>query len=381
MPREIEPSWEDGIRSVRPDEFDSLGRLIGDVFFPGLVEHQPHVFNTENAGNLRVVVKNGEVVSHIATIRRYASIFGCAIRAAPLGGVATYEAHRGNGYATSLFEDTMNVCREDGVDLMLVSGYRNMYHRLGCRVVGKDWLFKLPAELGNQDANVEVSLALEEDIDELMGIYRGEAVRWIRPRSDFEFMLDGWVMNRSAQTWLVSRGGHGTAFLVLQKTDEKNEGCVRLLDFAGDRNDLVLALTKLAADLNLASIEIHVMGCDTLLGALLKDLGLVPKPTTSSGTVLVLQFEQFMDRMCPYFGEVLGEAEAGGLIFEESGNEMIFQYGADRLIARNRGEASQIIFGTPDNSEGTLYESAGAAGEVFQQIFPIPALWCGVNYV
>ena len=86
MPREIEASWENGIRSVRRDEMGRLCQLLDNVFFEGLADMQPHAFNDDNMHNLRVVVENGEVVSHIGTIRRNISIMGCTLRVASLGG-------------------------------------------------------------------------------------------------------------------------------------------------------------------------------------------------------------------------------------------------------------------------------------------------------
>ena len=91
-----EASWENGVRSLRKSEMDSLRKLLGDVFFAELPDIQPHAINEENASNLLVVVEDGEVVSHIATIKRHVSVLGCPLKIASLGGVATYESHRGN---------------------------------------------------------------------------------------------------------------------------------------------------------------------------------------------------------------------------------------------------------------------------------------------
>ena len=121
-----EASWENGVRSLRKSEMDSLRKLLGDVFFAELPDIQPHAINEENASNLLVVVEDGEVVSHIATIKRHVSVLGCSLKIASLGGVATYKSHRGKGHASALLEKTMAVCREEGVDYIMVSGYRNM---------------------------------------------------------------------------------------------------------------------------------------------------------------------------------------------------------------------------------------------------------------
>ena len=92
-------------------------------------------------------------------------------------------------------------------------------------------------------------------------------------------------------------------------------------------------------------------------------------------------FPRFMERMRPYFAEVVGEAAAEGLVFQERGDEMLFTYGGDRVIAPDRGAAVQLIFGTLDGAEEDLLKSGGQAGEILREIFPIPGLWYGLNYV
>ena len=200
-----EASWKNGVRSLRKSEMGSLRKLLGDVFFTGLPDIQSHAINEENASNLLVVVEDGEVVSHIGTIKRHVSVLGCSLKIASLGGVATYASHRGKGQASALFEKTMAVCCDEGVDYIMVSGYRNMYHRYGCRHVGKDWVFRLDQERAGDfdDPGFTISYASKEDIDALGGIYRREPVRWMRPPSDIAFGIDGWVCNRLAKTYLI----------------------------------------------------------------------------------------------------------------------------------------------------------------------------------
>ena len=43
--------------------------------------------------------------------------------------------------------------------------------------------------------------------------------------------------------------------------------------------------------------------------------------------------------------------------------------------------AVELIFGTTDGSEKGLLAAGGQAGEALREIFPIPGLWYGPNYV
>jgi predicted N-acetyltransferase YhbS len=383
MPREIEPSWEDGMRSVRRSEMESLNKLIGDVFFADLPKIQPHAFHLDNLSNLRVVVEGGEVVSHIGTIQRNVSILGCQAKVASLGGVATYASHRGRGHAGALLQDTMRVCREGDVDYIMVSGYRNMYHRQGCRTVGRDWMFAVDAEQSGDydDADLTIEVATEADVDTLGAIYRREPVRWMRPPSDIAFGIDGWVQNKPARTFLIKRGDSVQAFAVMQTKREGDEGRVAVLDFAGERSALVGVLGKLIAEQNLNRLSIHAKGFDSVLQDLLAVRGLTGVKANVPGTTMIIHFEKLLEKMRPYFVERVGETAANGLVFREVDDEYHVYYGGDRVVAENRGAAAQLIFGTLDGVEEEMLKLGGQAGDILRACLPIPGLWYGVNYV
>ena len=379
-----EISWENGIRSLRKSEMKSLRNLLGDVFFSDLPDIQPHAINAENARNLLVVVEDGEVVSHIATIKRHVSVLGCSLKIASLGGVATYESHRGKGHASSLLEKTISVCRGEDVDYIMVSGYRNMYHRYGCRHVGKDWEFRIQADQAKDfdDSNLTINEASTEDVDGLGTIYRRESVRWVRPPSDIEFGLDGWVCNRRAKTYLIRRSGNLIAFVVMEQTAKSDETVrCRVLDYAGERSAIIGVLGKFTQQQNVKEISVHVMGYDTVLKDLLKSHGANGSQSSLPGTTLIINFEQLLEKMRPYFIERIGEDAANGLVFNEVGDQYHVYYGGDRVVAESRGAAAQLIFGTWSGTEETILNEGGCAGEVLRICLPIPGVWYGVNYV
>ncbi|MDP6041346.1 MAG: GNAT family N-acetyltransferase, partial [Candidatus Latescibacteria bacterium] len=311
------------------------------------------------------------------------SIFGCPLRVAALGGVATYASHRGKGHATALLEDTMRVCREDGVDYIMVSGYRNMYHRFGCRYVGRDWAFDVVAKRAEDfdDETLTITQASEADVETIAGIYRREPVRWMRPPSDIVFGLDGWVQNRPAKTYLIKQGDHVLAFGVVQQAREDDKGKVRLLDYAGERSAIVGALGKFIQAQNLNQLSFPVKGVDTVLQGLLSDRGLQRHGINLPGTTMIIHFEQLLEKMRPYFAECVGEQAANGLVFKEVDDEYHVYYGGDCVVAESRGAAAQLIFGTGDGAEDAMLDAGGRAGEVLRECLPIPGVFYGVNYV
>jgi len=383
MARQPDPTWHDGLRSVRREELGQLSDLLDTVFWPGLVAKYPHMYIPENAHNLRVVVADGRVVSHIGTLRRNASIMGCTVRVASMGGVGTLPEYRGRGYATRLLEDTVRDCRQDNVDFIVVSGYRKMYYRVGCRRVGRDYGYAVETSRAEAFANPSLDIAQAEprDIPEIAALYRREPVRWMRPLKDFEDALTGFVMNRPARVLTVREQDTLVAYLIVQDAQDADDGRIQVQEFAGDRRSVVGALGPVLRDQQLKALGIHAMGWDTSLQALLDAQGLSSTPQSASGSVTLVNFPQFMDRMRPYFAELVGEAAAGSLVFAERGDQLVFTYGGDEVAAGGPGEAAQLIFGTQNDGVSGCLAGGGATATLLRRIFPIPALWYGVNYV
>jgi len=382
MPSEMQRSWDDGIRSLRPDELDKLEELLGAVFRPSLVDDCPHLYTGDNAANLRVVVRDGKLVSHMGTLRRYACLGGCTVRVACLGGVATLEERRGQGYATDLLDDALRSCRQDGVDFMYVSGYRRLYHRRGSRRVGRDWTFTVTREHTAElsDPGIEVAPATDADVPDLATLYRTEPVRWLRPPSDFANALRGLVMNRPSRVLLLRQGGTPRGYVVLHQPagEAAEEG--RIMEYAGDRQAVVSVLGRLVEEYGLASLALHVMGCDSLLQGLLQERGLTGQLSPTAGTAMLVNFEQLMERLRPHFVERVGPELAASLVCCQRDEIITFGCGGDQVVAGNAGQAAELIFGTPDRVEECLLAGGGRAAEVLEDVFPIPSLWYGFNY-
>ncbi len=385
MPKQIEPSWRDGMRGIQADDWPSLEKLLHTVFWDQLVPNYPLCYTLENAPNLRVIVENGEVVSHVGTIRRNVSIFGCTLRVACLGGVATYEEHRGRGHATLLFQDNVEQVRADGCDFMLVSGYRKMYHRFGCRYVGRDWNFAIPQDQADafDDPGIELVEATPDDIEMMAETYRHEPVRWLRPPADYENGMTGFVVNKPAEFLLIKEDGAVRGYvIVVMPRREQDSGSITIAELAGERRAIAGALGKvLGRHDDAQSLGVHVMGRDARLRELLEAGGLIGAPANCSGTAMMINFTQFMERMRPYFEERVGTKAAQGLAFIERAEQMIFAYGGDQVIAEDAGQAIQLIFGTLDGAEGPLLNAGGRAGDLLRQIFPLQGLWYGLNYM
>lgn len=380
----------EGPRGTRPEEKESLKRCVGIVFRPTLWDEYPQLFNDDNLENCRVMVHDGQVVTHIGMLERDASILGCRIRACNIGGVGTLPEYRKRGLATQTFADACAKARRDGCDIMIVSGDRNLYRMAGCRRVGRDVEYTItPADIQRcGDAfnphreRVTLEPAEVKDIEMMLRLYQREPVRFIRYREDYERAMQcRFVMNRLSDFWLIKSEGRVLAYAIFNRplpTDKQT----RLAEYAGDRCAVVGALPQIMAHYNLDKLTIHVLGCDAVLQALMAQRGITGAIAPASGTVRVANFPQLMERMRPYLEETLGLATARQFSFvEEEDERFIFIYGQERARIVNRGDVTKFLFGAPDNSDLGLLPEDNPIVRALRPALPIPGLWYGISYV
>ncbi len=374
----------EGPRAAKLDEFPSLRALTDVVFRPGMPEQYPQLFNAENRENLRVCVDAGRCVSHVGMTERGASLLGCTIQVCCIGAVSTHPDYRGQGLASACFDDAVDKAYRDGVDLMLISGDRSLYRRRGCMRVGGDSAFTvtdaqiatidaagLPAVTGEPITNAE--------LPQVAACYQQEAVRFLRPLEDWQRAMDcGWVMNRRSDFLLTCEGGAVRGYVILQQPGE--DGIARISEFGGDRRALLAALPEIFRRYNLREARFQVLRHDTLLRSLCAAAGFSGTPVPTAGTVKIINFPQWMERMRPRWEELLGTGEAAKLSFQQYSDQYGFRF-ADEEWTTDRDTATRLLLGTPEGEEGADAPQKGPLADALRTILPLPTLWYGLNYV
>jgi predicted N-acetyltransferase YhbS len=427
-------------RAPEPSEFPSLLRMLDGVFRAGggsMGAEFPRLLTETNRANLRVVVEEGEVVSHAGVVVRDATLCGSRVRTALLGAVATAEEARGRGYATKCVRAAAERAAEDGADFMMISGDRSLYTRMGARTVGDDIELCISARAARGLAceEVEVRPFGEEHLMEAVDLYAGEDVRFIRPLEDWHSVM------RSGYAWCARctflgawEVGRLAAYAVATPPDE--EGASRIVEHAGARGVLIASLSRIMERVGADRLKLHLGRHDKVLGARLaaaRKVGPeVPGDSKASedgsaecsdiswhaapadGMVLVLDFESLMGKLRARFLEKAGEAAARELSFSEEGprlgpdNRFRVACGPDVLRIEGRGALAEFVFGTPGCSaagetglagvrravaassaqegdggksgpEGSCLKLWGASWP-FRAALPAPALWYGINY-
>src|SRR5205085_12236425 len=121
-----------------------------------------------------------------------------------------------------------------GASLMLISGGRGLYHRLGYVEVGRFVVYRAPA--GPLPVGLQIRKMEAADLDALIALHQREPVRFIRPREDWVAPPDaGMLMNEPAEIRVVEHTGqavHG-AYLGVRAVGDGSPPAV--LEFAGSR--------------------------------------------------------------------------------------------------------------------------------------------------
>jgi predicted N-acetyltransferase YhbS len=390
----------DGPRPVRAAEWEQLDDLVSTVFRPGMMANYPQLFNAENRSNLRVVAEDGKVVCHVGMTQRPAALAGCRLDVACIGAVATFDAYRGRGFASAAFQDCCDIAGTAGVDIMLISGGRNLYTRVGCRSVGWDWNFLLDLEqhVGADLHSVptervgdgEIAPLDAKDIPALAALYQTEPVRFLRSLEDWQRAFScRIVMAGRSDFWGVSFASNLVAYIIVQPPRASRPDMpahVRVVEYAGDRAAIVGALPSLLAQYGAQRLHIHVLGLDEALRVRLTRDGFVGSLSPTWGTLRVINFAQLMDRCRPFLAERIGSAATRDLRFEaderpgSATGGFTVRRDSDALRIPNLGSLATYLFARREGAL-PLAEGSSKVAVLMEQALPLPTLWYGVNYV
>ena len=385
-------------KGTKPEEFDEVTELVNQVFHGGKIDPPtmkdrfPMLFSDWNLNNLRIILEDGKVVSHIGVSQREVSVYGCRTRVGSIGAVCTRPDYRKRGFATMLLEDTIKMLDADGATVMIISGGRGLYQRAGCRSVGKRYNFNIkrsdldnfPSVQGDIDI---VSYQEPEHLKHFAKLQQREAIRFLRPVDDFKAMLDGIVMSRelghNADALAVQRDGTCFAYVVMfinKKRDSDDLVC-RISEYAGSRLAIMSAIKVLFDKHDFNELSVGALPHDTEFLYILGTLGLQPGVHTLAGTMRIINFERLMEDFTPYLQQRLGRKTAKALQFKTDDGKHIFQIADEQFIIESEAELVQLMLGTPDNAELNIMPNEGKLAGVLREILPLPFVWPGLNYV
>jgi len=379
-------------RGTRKEEFNQVIKLVNYVFRessnsrPSNMEKWfPLLFNDDNLENMRIMCEDGRPVSHLGISEREITIYGCKIKIGSIGAVCTHPEYRKRGFASLLLEDGIKKMDKDGIDIVLVSGGRNLYKRAGCVEAGRVHKFRIfQSDLKSFDTQkMKVFPYQEENLENIVEVYQKEAVRFFRSLEDFKRILTaGAAMDREAEVLTVHKGNEFLGYLAIQtpggKEGEKRIG--QVVEYSGTREAIIDAVRCVFERYTLQELTFNVPFHDLEFIYLLSQKNLISLTESIPGLVKIINLPRLMDRLGPYIEERLDKNKIDSLKFDQEGTRFSININGDQFDADAR-RITRIVLGRHDKKEKEMIPREGEIGKVLVDIFPLPFVWPGLNYV
>ena len=291
----------EGPRGTRKEEFNQVMKLVNYVFRessnkpPNMEKWYPLLFNNNNLENMRIIWEDNQPVSHLGISESEIIIYGCKVKIGSIGAVCTHPQYRKRGFASLLLEDGIKKMDKDGVDIILISGERNLYRRAGCVKTGRIYKFRISRnDLKRFNTQkVQVFPYQERNLENIVGVYQKEAVRFFRSLEDFKRILTtGVAMDREAEILTIYKDKEFLGYLAIQTPEEK-EGEKRIsqvVEYSGIRGAIIDAVRCIFERYNLHELTFNVSFYDSEFIYLLHQKNLASSMENIPGVIKIINF-------------------------------------------------------------------------------------------
>ncbi len=354
---------------------------------PNMFQEFPLLFGKDNIENIRIIAEDEKPVANINYLPQVLSIYGHSVNVATLGGVGTLEEYRGRGHGTLLLNDCIRrMTNEQDIDLLFVSGNRNMYRTAGCMPAGQMYTFKVEFEDFPEvsSSNIKYLKYDEKDLTEWKRLYDSESVRYVRNNENFNTLIKSMkFIERNTITrhdLLLNDGLFNIAYVVFKI--ENNEG--KIVEYAGSKQTIIDELPNIMKAYSLLSMQGYIMPYDTDLYNHCIVKGIKMQGRRLGGTVRIIDFNSLMKRLKPYFSELYPENFINELKFESEGENIKFIYKNDYCIVQGYETQNNLVFGGEELDRSSLFIKGDESHfiDLFKHIFPIPYPYTGnLSYV
>jgi GNAT superfamily N-acetyltransferase len=390
----------DGPRLVRRDELIASNRLSQLCFeFLETVGEEEMLTDYVPAqrGGTYAMLHEDRPVSQISIFHDQIKMYDGTIRAGSIGGVCTHPDYRGQGLASHVLEHCTRQLAKEGARLMLISGDKGVYIRLGNVFQGKYIYFSIKPGQSSPWRSTPADLVLRRatSADALLcsQLYQAEPVHFVRQKSDFSSALHEPMRNTyvHADQWIIERAGQAVAYLFLGFpwgwNDGLGSGIRHVGEYAGSRVALVDAIHGLMTTGNLQDLSWPVAWQDVELIQLLQDSGYQGRMMSLDGhTLRVINFPGFMQDLRPILRARVDTNLLRGLRFEQNG-PLLGGIGDDRYSIRRGSDRLELdgaamtflVMGNADTQAEAIH-APGALAEVISALFPLPSFFPGLNY-
>lgn len=388
----------EGPRLIRREDFPGSRRLIEASFGQSWEVDDS---NSPFTGETWLMTSDGQPVSQISIFWTELAVENATITIGAVGGVCTHPDFRGYGLASRLMKQcTLRLAREDAT-LMLISGGRGLYTRLGAVPAGRLAAFTLqPDALPPLRSQYTIRPARPEDAAVCASLYQAEPVHFKRKLALIEDRIRSSRGGPSEEAfYMVEQAGASASVAYFWLSPAWNEpeepeldGTRGLLEYAGSREALAGALPQAANLLRPRALRVWVPWQDTALIQLLQQLLPSSDPavrppwcTLDGHTLRILDLVEMMHIMQPYLEARLAPpmlsalqfGQVGPLLGDAGGDTCTISLGEDRLTL-DVASMTRLVFGA--DTDPDLSAASPALRDVLQTIFPLPSFLPGLDY-
>ena len=386
----------EGPRLVRREEIVDSEKLFQLCFGGPPIENEAKIlanYVAPRRGGAYALLHNARLVSQLIIFHDQIKMYDGLIRAGSIGGVCTHPDFREQGLTSRLLEHGAQQLRKEGATLMLISGARGVYTRLGNVYHGNFVYFTIQPRQSERSAPDDLVIRRAGPADSMLcsRLYQAEPVHFMRRKSSFSAALEHPMEDTYlyAEPWIIERAGQamGYLFLGIPYDQTESSGIRHVSEYAGSRSAMAEAIRQIVRTSNLQEVHWPVPWQDVELIQLLKVREYEWAEAPLDGhTFRILNFPAFMKDLRPVLQARLDAELLRGLHFEQSG-PLLGGSGADRFaVVRGRdrleldGAAmTRLAMGNAD-PQAEVVHAPGALEEVVSALFPLPSFLPGLNY-
>lgn len=367
----------EGPRVPKPEEWESALEMCRAIFFPRAAHYLegaatwPMALHPDFRCHTLAVFHRGEPVSMMGHLERDIAVLGHRLRLGYIGGVCTHPNHRGKGLASMVLAASLHRLRQHGVDFVYISGARSLYYRAGADHVGGFCQVTVSPGALSHPHGASLRRATKEDIPLLCRLNEHDAVRFVRPYSDYDLILTyGHCGGRPSEFYLVESQGVPLGYLFVSYLEREGRRWLHVREIRGERQAALDAIASLADSTNMEVVVDLPRG--DLLGDLFATRGLQAKPGRTSGTMKVLDFCRTLRRLKPYFASHLDPDFVESLTFVDGGGRFLVNSREGALVMEGERAMLHTLLGSPRGEPIEGVRATGEATKLLQTCLPIP---------
>jgi len=378
----------EGPRAAKPEELKEIIHLTSSIFMPNhpmiMRDLFPQLFSEDNLENLRVIICDGKLVSHVGIREEDLLIHGYWFRVGMIGSVCTHPEYRRRGYASALVKDAFSKMMKDGVDFTLISGFRNLYRRAGCVEAGKIYTYEIPSgglKIKLNDVNI---VRYEETLlNDLVEIYHKEPIRYRRSFEDFKILAGrGFLRNDiKFRIYIAKIGSKPLAYIATGLLP--NEETPNIVEYAGSREVVLYLLSDLLNNSRINSVRLSVPYQDVEMLYLLEKYGFKKAKSEAPASISIISLESFLKKVRLLLKEKIPERKVQQFISDLTHGKLRLYLNGKKADFRDPRALTLLFFGSPEKTRSPqrLEFEVKPIPEYLSDALPLPTPTYGLNYI